>query len=290
VAAAAPSSTQFSSSLSANEHGGGIAWSSDGASILYAVNIGDATGGPPGTSTTSSVIRALDLRSGGTAQVVLTSNAAGVILQPIAWSASTHLAAVGETGEGGFMNKYDVINFTSSPPTTTRADVPVQIVMSSVKASSDALFAVGIDLNARGFTYWPLQTMNGAGHHPPESKDGMTGGVMWRPGTHEIGYIGPSNQFWTCDVDKDTGAQIGTCGRTVFSGVPEGAFIKAFRADGSAVLLQSSTAPAFGQATYTLVTFTNDPLAAKATGGERVTFTDVGGLGGSGIAASVRLR
>ena len=278
VTAAAPSSPQFSSSLSANEHGGGIAWSSDGTSLLYTVNTGDPT--------TSSTIRMVDLRSGGAAQVVLTSNAAGVILKPIAWSSSTHVAAVGETGEGGFMSTYDVINFTSNPPTSTRANVPVQIPMSSVTASSDALFAVGLDLNARGFTYWPLQTMSGAGHHPPESKYGVTG-FAWRPGTHEIGFIGPSNQFWLCDVDKEN--PLG-CGRTAFSGVSEGAFVKAFRADGSAVLLQSSTAPAFGQATYTLVTFTNDPFAAKATGGERVTFTDVGGLGGSGIAASVRFR
>jgi hypothetical protein len=279
VTAAAPSSSQFSSSLSANEHGGGIAWSSDGTTLLYAVNLGDPT--------TSSTVRTVDLRSGGAAQVVLTSTAAGVILQPIAWSSSTHLAAVGETGEGGFMTTYDVINFTSNPPTSTRANVPVQIPMSSVKASSDALFAVGLDLNARGFTYWPLQTMSGAGHHPPESKYGMATGFAWRPGTHEIGFIGPSNQFWLCDVDKEN--PLG-CGHTAFSGVPEGAFVKAFRADGSAVLLQSSTAPAFGQATYTLVTFTSDPFAAKATGGERVTFTDVGGLGGSGLAASVRFR
>ena len=178
----------------------------------------------------------------------------------------------------------------SVPGSQKSARVPVQIIMQSVKASSDAKFVVGLDLDAKGFAYWPLATMDGAGRHPPESKYGMTGGAVWRPGTHEIGFIGPSNQFWVCDVDKDTGSKVGSCGRTVFSGVPDGAFVKAFRADGSAVLLQGSTAPAFGQATYTLVTFTNDPFAAKATGGERVTFTDVGGLGGSGIAASVRFR
>ncbi|MDP9245777.1 MAG: hypothetical protein M3O64_03915, partial [Chloroflexota bacterium] len=189
----------------------------------------------------------------------------------------------GETGEGGFMRTYDVINLSANPPTTTRFNVPVQIVMSSVKASSDARFVVGLDLDARGFTYWPLQTMSGAGHHPPESKYGMTG-FAWRPGTHEIGFIGPSNQFWLCDVDKEN--PLG-CGHTAFSGVPEGAFVRIFRADGSAVVLAVTPAGStgLGGTTYTLVQFSNDPLAAKATGGDRVTFTELGGLN-----ASVRLR
>ncbi|MDP9245842.1 MAG: hypothetical protein M3O64_04240, partial [Chloroflexota bacterium] len=128
ASAASPSSVVFSSSLSANEHGGAIAWSSDGNGLVYAVNTGQQT--------ISSTVRTLDLRSGGPAQVVLTSTAAGVILQPIAWDRSANLAAVGETGEGGFMRTYDVINLSANPPTTTRFNVPVQIVMSSVKASS----------------------------------------------------------------------------------------------------------------------------------------------------------
>jgi hypothetical protein len=66
--------------------------------------------------------------------------------------------------------------------------------------------------------------------------------------------------------------------------VPDGAFVRTFRADGSAVVL---AVPGGGgaQTSYTLVKFTGDPFAAKATGGERVTFTDLGGL-----SASVRLR
>ena len=115
---------------------------------------------------------------------------------------------------------------------------------------------------------------------PAESKYGQTG-ALWRPGTHEIGFIGPSNQFWLCNVERNT--PLG-CGATAFSGVPAGATVRLFRVDGSAVLL---AVPGSGgaQTAYTLVKFTNDPIGAKATGGERVTFMDV-----AGIAASVRLR
>ena len=103
---------------------------------------------------------------------------------------------------------------------------------------------------------------------------------MWRPGTHQIGFIGPSNQFWLCDVDHDT--PLG-CGTTAFSGVPDGAFVRAFRADGSAVVLSVVPAGSSGTtATYTLVRLGSDP---KATSGDRVTFQDVGGL-----SLSVRFR
>ena len=43
ASAANPASVTFSSSLNANERGGGIAWSDDGANLLYSVN----TGQPP---------------------------------------------------------------------------------------------------------------------------------------------------------------------------------------------------------------------------------------------------
>ena len=253
--------------------GGDVVWASDGQALLYSVVHTTGAG-------TTSDMRTFELRPVSREHLIYASTTPGVVLQPIAWDRASQQLAFGETGEGGFMAYYDVTHFnTGGPdPVTTRAAVPVQIVMHTVQATTDARFVLGYDLTARGFAYWPLQTMSGAGRHPPESKYGNTGAI-WRPGTHEIGFIGPSDQFWLCDVDKDNS---GPCGRTAFSGVPQGGQVRSFRADGSAVLL---AVPGNGSAptSYTLVRLV--PEDPKATTGDRITFQDV-----SGVGPSVRLR
>ena len=284
VSAASPNSLLFSSTLSANEHGGAIVWSSDRDGLLYAINTGDPTPGTVGSATTGSVVRSLDLRAGGPGTVLITSTKAGAILQPIAWDRARGVIVAGVTGEGGFMSDYIVASSATPQAPAKRTPVTGQVTIGSVRASTDAKFVVGTDIDT-GFGYWPLADIS-AKVVPAESKYWRTG-ALWRPGTHEIGFIGPSNQFWLCNVDRNT--PLG-CGATAFSGVPAGAFVRMFRADGAAVVLEVPTGAGFGQANYTLVKFTNDPLAAKATGGERVTFTDLGGLAASGLAASVRFR
>jgi hypothetical protein len=267
-----PSRSQLLTALGADQ-GGGLVWANDASGLLYSV-VHSADSAP------TSDIRTIDVAgaTAGPARVIFTSSTVGVFLQPIAWDRANSRLAFGETGEGGFMGSYDVTHFVSGQPNTTRAAVPAQIVMHTVQASSDAHFVVGYDLSAAGFTFWPLDTMSGAGHHPPESKYG-TRGALWRPGTHEIGFIGPSDQFWLCDVDKEVALG---CGRTAFSGVPQGAQVQAFRADGSAVLLGVASA-AGGPTQYTLVRLT--PENPKATTGDRVTFEDAANIG-----PGVRLR
>ncbi len=273
VSAADTSKARVLSALGTDERGGQIAWANDGSGLVYSVQV--PKGGPP----TSSVIRSFDLRGGAVPAertwLALTSTP-GKLYAPITWDRTRfNLIVAGLTGDGAFMEQYVTIH-TDTPGSQRSDPVPVRIPMSSVKVSSDASFAIGLDLDAKGFTYWPLQSMNGAGHHPPESKYGVTGAV-WRPGTHEIGFIGPSNQFELCDVDKDLGQQVPTCSRTVFSGVPEGASVRAFRADGTAVLFSviPPAAGGLGQ-DFTLVTLGD---------GQRASFSDQGGL-----FASVRLR
>ncbi len=274
VSAANPQALGPLSTLSANEKGGAIVWSSDSSGVAYTIITGDPV--------TTSTIRTFNTRPGnvGPGQVIVQWNEVGRLIQPIAWDRAANLLAAGVTGDGGFMTNY-IVASTATPPQGIPKMVPVtgRITMSSVRASTDAKFVLGVDIDS-GFAYWPLADFS-AKFAPAETKYGQTG-ALWRPGTHEIGFIGPSNQFWLCNVDRNT--PLG-CGTTAFSGVPAGALVRMFRADGSAVVLAVTIGGGADRTDYTLVRFTGDPFAAKATGGERVTFTDLGGL-----ATSVRLR
>ena len=277
VSAANPQALGASSTLSANEEGGVIIWANDSSGVAYTI----ISPGPPtqtGPPAITSTIRTFNVRPGnaGPGQVVAQWNEAGRFMQPIAWDRASNTLAAGVTGEGGFMTDYILVNTATPQANAKRTPVTGRVTMSSVRPSTDAKFVVGTDIDS-GFSYWPLADYS-AKIAPAESKYWQAG-VLWRPGTHEIGFIGPSNQFWLCNVDRNT--PLG-CGTTAFSGVPAGATVRTFRADGGAVLLAVS-AGGGAPTTYTLVKFT--PLAAKATGGERVTFQDVGGL-----RTSVRLR
>lgn len=264
-----PKGSGASSGLSPGESGAIIIWASDSSGVAYTV-----LGAGP---TTTSTIRTFNARPGtsGAGQVVITSN--GYVV-PIAWDRASNILAAGVSGDGGFITEYIVASTATPQAAPKRTAVAGRMPIGSVSPSSDAKLLVGVDLDA-GFSYWPLSDY-GAKVTPAESTYGQNGAV-WRPGTHEIGFIGPSNQFWLCDADRNT--PLG-CGRTAFSGVPTGATVRLFRVDGSAVLL-AVPGTAGAPTAYTLVKLSNDPLAAKATGGDRVTFADL-----SGIKASVRLR
>ena len=267
VRAANPQSLVASSGLSLNESGGFIVWANDSSAVAYVV-----LGPAPATTTT---IRTFNTRPGsnGPGQVVFTFTEAGKYAGPIAWDRAANMLAI-SVGSGGFITDYIVAD--SATPGANAKRTPVSGKITSMVGSSDAKYILAIDADT-GFSYWPLASI-GSKVTPAEAKYGLAG-VLWRPGTHELGFIGPSQQFWLCNVERNT--PLG-CGTTAFSGVPAGATVRTFRADGGAVLLAVS-AGGGSQTTYTLVKFT--PLAAKATGGERVTFQDVGGL-----RTSVRLR
>jgi hypothetical protein len=207
--------------------------------------------------------------------VVLTSPIRGLVLHPIAWDRAASVAAVAETGEGGFMGSYDVIR-SNNAGLTTVANVQVpnsRVLAFSIAASSDAKLVLGATLADGGsLLWWPLadigarQTISGA----------FTG--LWRPQTHEVATIGGCTGDPACGpngglrlLNVDTGASRIAYG---LSGPNMG--LRTFRADGTAAIVFAPQAPGANTYDYTLV-----PLS----GGQPVTFTEANGL-----IASVRLR
>jgi hypothetical protein len=269
----------FSSTLPANERGGTIVWASDGSGLLYQLYTVEAAPTSPTTGNPALYsIRRIDLRAGAASQVVLTTPTRGLVLEPIAWDRAGNVAAVVETGEGGFMGAYDAIRFNGADAVTTRTPVVTtggQYLAFSVRASSDAKLVLGaaIGNGASGLEWWPIADF--AAHRS------IAGGPngLWRPGTHEIATTGtcagdpacgPNGGVRLLDVDKGTS-------RIVYGLRSANMSLRTFRADGSAVVVSAPQAPGANQYDYTLV-----PLTGS---GSPVTFTDANGL-----LASVRIR
>jgi len=260
--------------LAADQRGGGVAWSSDGAAILYSIDTGcSICGGPIGAT-----LNIYELAASGRHGTAIDTQTNTGWYRPIAWDRTANVAAAGLLGEGGGMISY--VTFRINPDNTVNAQRTgtgpsgrLGILMQSVRASTDAKFVLGVDFESGDIRWWPIadfaanKSQAGAGKR----------GALWRPGTHEIGFMS-GEQVWLGDIDK-AGAQGLCC--TAFSGVPAGSALRTFRADGTAVILSVPTANAF-LADYTLVRVGSDP---KSTSGDRVTFQDLGGL-----SASVRLR
>ena len=260
--------------LAADQRPGGVAWSNDGAALLYSTETGSfGVGGGTNSATLNIWELAANGRHGTT---IDTQTNTGWLYRPLAWDRSANLAAVGLTGEGAFMGIYETVRINADNSfTVSRVDSASRtMTMGSVRASSDAKYVLGVGGVAGDLNWWPidsygaLKTQAGAG----------TRGAQWRPGTHEIGFLS-AEQFWLGDVDK-AGAQGLCC--TAFSGAPASSTLATFRADGTAVVLGVRAATPLGQASYTLVRIGTDP---KATSGDRATFEDVDGL-----VASVRFR
>ena len=204
----------------------------------------------------------------------------GWIYRPIAWDRSANLAASGLTGNGGGLSFYVTVRINPDNTFTrqqvdTRSRTTFGMLMGSIKASTDAKLVLGVDFDSGDIKWWPLADFTASKSQAGAGKRG----ALWRPGTHEIGFMGPSDQFWLGDVDK--AGSLGLC-CTAFSGAPPTSTLRTFRADGTAVVLGVAAGTPFGQADYTLVRLGSDP---KSTSGDRVTFQDLGGLG-----VSVRLR
>ncbi len=262
--------------LTADQRAGGVAWSTDGAALLYSIDTGcGICGGPIGAT-----LNIYELAASGRHGTVVDTQTNTGWYRPIAWDRSANLAAAGLLVEGGSMALYvtfriDTGNtFTAHRVSSNAGTGKLGILMQSVRASTDAKFALGVDFESGDIKWWPLADVTASKSQVGAGKRG----AQWRPGTHEIGFMGPSDQFWLGDVDK--AGSLGLC-CTAFSGAPAGSTLRTFRADGTAVLLGVGDANPF-LANYTLVRFGGDP---KSTSGDRVSFQDL-----SGVLASVRLR
>lgn len=265
--------------LAAGQRGGGVAWSSDGAGLLYSTETGNfGIGG----GTNSATLNVYELAAAGRHGTTIDTQAnTGWLYRPIAWDRSANLAAAGLTGEGAGLSFYVTVR-SNADNTFTRQQVDTKsrttfgMPMNSIHASSDAKFVLGVDVDSGDIKWWPLadyavfKSQTGAGKR----------GALWRPGTHEIGFLS-AEQLWLGDVDK-FGPQGLCC--TSFSGAPATSTLRMFRADGTAVVLAvvPFRSPALSATDYTLVRLGSDP---KATTGDRVTFPELGGL-----SSSVRLR
>jgi hypothetical protein len=266
--------------IGASERGGTIVWSNDASGLLYQTYTPNPN--PPATVEQGAlyVVHAFDMRNGVSPdRVVLTSPVGGLVFVPIAWDRAANLAAVVETGPGGFMTSYDVIRFndnmTEAITTKTTTGPPNgQWLAFSVKASSDARLVSGGAFDNGGIVaWWPLADFG--------ARKTIPGGVnaLWRPGTHEVATIGgcagdpacgPNGGVRLLDVEKGTS-------RIVYGFSTANMNLRTFRTDGSALIVYAPQAPGAGTYDYTLI-----PLLG---GGSPVTFTDVNGL-----IASVRLR
>ena len=265
--------------LAAGQRGGGVAWSSDGAGLLYSTETGNfGIGG----GTNSATLNVYELAAAGRHGTTIDTQAnTGWLYRPIAWDRSANLAAAGLTGEGAGLSFYVTVRINADNTFTrqqvdTKSRTTFGMPMNSIHASSDAKFVLGVDFDSGDIRWWPLadyaanKAQTGAGKR----------GALWRPGTHEIGFLS-AEQLWLGDVDK-FGSQGLCC--TAFSGAPATSTLRTFRADGTAVVL-AVVAPGstgLGATGYTLVRLGTDP---KSTSGDRVSFQELGGL-----ISSVRLR
>ena len=276
---AATGAEQTLVSLAAGERGGGVIWSNDGAGVLYSYESGSFGIGAESV-TNRATLAVYELAAGGTRVKIDTQINTGFLYRPITWDRTTNLAAAGLTGEGGFLGTYLTvrINPDKSLNASKAAAAARGISMGSVKASTDAKFVLGVGGAGGGdILFWPIDDFGAIKTGAVSGRRGAT----WRPGTHQIGYLS-GEQFWLGDVD--TFGPLGLC-CTAFSGAPLNGTVRLFRIDGSAVLLATPPAGRSGPGATTDFMLVRIGGDAKATSGERVTFTELGGP-----VASVRLR
>jgi hypothetical protein len=254
--------------LAAGTRGGGIAWSSDGAGLLYSTETGSfGIGGGTNSATLNIYEIAANGRHGTT---IDTQTNTGWLYRPIAWDRAANLAAAGLTGEGAAMAFYVTVRMNADGSNTvqradTRSSQAVGMSMGSVRGSTDAKLVLGIDGST--VVWWPItdiaakKTAAGTGQS----------GALWQPGTHKIGFLDVSGGFVLLQTDDGSAS-------TPFKGAKAGSTVRTFRADGSAVVLaffpQGSTG--LGSTDYTLV---------RLADGASVTFQATGGL-----RASVRFQ
>lgn len=275
--AADPSKYQLIRAIGLAERGGTIVWSNDASGLLYqtyTVEPAPTPPSPPGNPSLYSIHR-FDLRGTTTPDaVVLTSPTRGLVLEPIAWDRAANVAAVVETGEGGFMISYDVIRFTGNEAVTTKnSAAPGQMLAFAVVATSDAKLVLDATFADGGsLMWWPLADF-GARKTISGARNGS-----WRPQTHEVATIGGCAGDPACGpngglrlLNVDTGAS-----RIAYGFATANMGLRTFRADGTAAIVYAPQAPGANTYDYTLV-----PLS----GGQPVTFKEANGL-----IASVRLH
>lgn len=240
----------------------GIAWSGDGTGLLIATGRGVDTGPAPQAP---ARLQTFDLADGALA--VIATRQDGKVYAPVAWDRAAKVAAAAETGAGGFGTAYLVFDLSRSAIAVKSTPLPGR--MSIPRASSDGALILSQDVDSKEITYWPLGYIEAM-----KSIGTATLGALWQPGSHRIGFInGDALRLF----DADDGSF-----RTAFRGIKggtatqPGAQLRAFRADGSAVILAQPVGTGAGATDYTVT---------RLADGTSVTFQATGI-----VTLSVRLR
>jgi hypothetical protein len=247
--------------LAAGVRGGGIAWSSDGAGLLYSTETGNfGIGG----GTNSANLNIYEVAPNGRHGTVIDTQAnTGWLYRPLAWDRSANLAAAGLTGEGAGMAYYLTLKIDPSAGASTVNKVDTRgngMDMGGIHASSDAKFVLGTDGTTGNVKFWPV------GDYAANKTAAGTGrtGAQWQPGTHKIGFISADASFVLFTADDGSAS-------TVFRGVKPGSTVRMFRADGTAVVLAfvPEGSSGLGSTDYTFY---------RLSDGASVTFQELGGL------------
>ena len=254
--------------LAAGQRGGRIAWSNDSAALLYSTETGNfGISGGVNSATLNVYELAASGRHGAT---IDTQTNTGWVYRPIAWDRSANLAAAALTGDGGGMSFYVTVRLNADNSyAVQRVDTRSREIgiVTLGSASTDAKLVLAIEGSAANVVWWPLADISAK---KTAAGTGKTG-AQWQPGTHKIGFISADGGFVLFQADDGSAS-------TPFRGVKAGSTVRAFRADGTAVVL-SFVPPGgtgLGSTDYTLT---------RLADGASVTFQATAGLG-----ASVRLR
>jgi len=240
----------------------GIAWSGDGTGLLIATGRGVDTGPAPQAP---ARLQTFDLAGG--ALTVIATRQDGKVYAPIAWDRTAKAAAAAETGAGGFGTAYLVFDLSRS--TVPVKSTPLPGRMSIPRASSDGTLILSQDVDSKEIKYWPLGYIEAM-----KSIGTATLGALWQPGSHRIGFIsGDAFRLFEADDGSFSTPFRGIKGGTA---AQPGTQLRAFRADGSAVILALLVGTGAGPTDYTLT---------RLADGASVTFQASGVL-----TAAVRLR
>jgi len=205
------------------------AWSSDGSGIIFSLEAVTPAGGPD-SGPSSSALLVIEA-SGGTARTLIESSQSAPVYVPLGWDRQAGIAAVGESGPGGYMRAYVTVH-TSGDPALRRIVVSENIYMLSVNVSTDQRFVLGVFFDQSGGTlrWWKLADFGSMVSGP---RIGSLIRAKWRPLTSEIAWI-DRGELQLLDVQSGK--------RSANGAFPPGDYaLGAFRPDGSAVLATAGT-------------------------------------------------
>jgi hypothetical protein len=178
--------------LSGQTLGGSIVWSNDGQGLLVSTYSRERiTGGGIESCPIDTELLMVDLST--TPAGTRSAGSGGCALIPVAWDRPGKIAAAVVTGPGGYATEYLTWNGNAAPE-FRRAEFPHGLVLaSSIQASADAEFVMGLEDSLTALRIWPIDDSAKAERiesplsiGSPHWRQGPTPPyeVTWRVGNH----------------------------------------------------------------------------------------------------------